>query len=335
MDRETVLEKIAPLTDTRIRNVEHNPRTRVVVEPDQVIFRPGSGGHSLPVTPEGARKLANYISLPWGLAANLNPQTFGAVCTQGLAGKQRYALIVKEDAVQDITPYSSTRNNLNPERVLSAIGHAIHGVDYHRALTLDNTVISLEIVGEKQAAVKRNDIIQAGARVVFSPLGTVDPLVQAFGLRLVCTNGVTSNIVFQEYQYGGGGGGDEGGNAGSDNIWQWLTRATRTAYNSIDRQVLSYQKMAQERIAAPDRASMVEGMLRQSRISGEDAHAVRAMAIENPPATTYDLLNLMTYATSHVISNAQRITQAQRAIAVFSSEDSHARVCPVCHARRN
>lgn len=81
--------------------------------------------------------------------------------------------------------------------------------------------------------------------------------------------------------------------------------------------------------------STAAGIQREAKISGEDANAVRAMAVDNPPNTSYDLMNLLTHATSHLIEDPKRVAIAQKAVASYTSENEHARVCPVCHIRRN
>ena len=303
MNRVEVLERMEPILDTQVRTMEHNPRTRVMVTPDMVTLRPGGGQRHLEMTTAGVQSLANFCGLPWNLAAKLRTETFGTVATELLSRQNRYALMIKEGAVTGVAKPTEFRS-LNPTRVLSAIERGIRGIEYHRVLILDNFVVSLELIGERREPVVRGDLVQAGTQVSFSPIGTVDPIVQSYALRLVCTNGMTNNTILREFHYGGGGGGGEG-----DDIWQ--------------------------EIPADQRAMMLEAMLREAKISGEEANAIRAMAIENPPETSYDMMNLLTNATSHLLEDPRRVRRAQNAVASYTSETEHARVCPVCHARRN
>ena len=315
MNRTEVLERMEPILDTQVRTMEHNPRARVTVTPEMVTLRPGGGQRHLEMTTGGVQSLANFVGLPWNLAAKLRPETFGTVATELLGRQHRYALMIKEGAVTAVAKPTEFRS-LNPNRVLSAIEGGIRGIEYHRVLILDNFVVSLELIGERREPVVAGDLIQAGAQVSFSPIGTVDPIVQSYALRLVCTNGMTNNTVLREFHYGGGGGGGD-------------------AYNSLHRVVERYHRMMDEEIPADQRALMLEAMLREAKISGEEANAIRAMAIENPPETSYDLMNLLTNATSHLLEDPRRVRRAQNAIASYTSETEHARVCPVCHARRN
>ena len=237
--------------------------------------------------------------------------------------------MIKDSAITAIAKPTEF-HSLNPARILTAIEGGIKGIEYHRVLLLDNFVVSLELIGERREPVVAGDLIQAGAQVSFSPIGTVDPTVQSYALRLTCTNGATHNTVLREFHYGGGGSGGEG-----DDIWLWFRRSAREAYNSLNRIVARYRLMMDEQIPADQRAMMLEAMLREAKISGEEANAIRAMAIESPPETSYDLMNLLSNASSHLLEDPRRVRRAQNAVASYTSETEHARVCPVCHARRN
>ena len=327
MNRVEVLERMEPILGTQVRTMEHNPRTRVMVTPDMVTLRPGGGQRHLEMTTGGIQSLTNFVGLPWNLAAKLRPKTFGTVATELLGRQHRYSLIIKEGVVTAVAKPSNF-HSLNPNRVLSAIEGGIKGIEYHRVLMLDNFVVSLELIGERREPVVRGDLIQAGARISFSPIGTVDPIVQGYALRLVCTNGMTSNIVLREFRYGSGGG--EG-----DDIWQWFRRSAKEAYTSLTRIVDRYRQMRDEQIPPDQRAMMLEAMLREAKTTGEEANAIRAMAIESPPETSYALMNLLSNASSHLLEDPRRVRRAQNTVASYTSEDEHARVCPVCHTKRN
>jgi len=330
VNRTDVLERLEPIMHTQVRPVEHNPRTRVVVTPDMVTFRPGGGARTLEMTEGGVKSMVHFCGLPEPVAKHLRPETFGLVSTELLASKHRYSLVVKDSAVTHIAR-SSEYHSVNPERALRAVERAIPGIDFHRVLILDNLVASLEVVGDRRQPVKRGDLIQAGANISFSPLGTVDPVVRSYVLRLACTNGQTSNTVLREFHYGGGGdGGGEG-----DDIWQWFRRSTREAYGALDRIVARYRQLITDRIPADQRAMLLERMLREAKISGRDAEAVRALALERPPQNSYDMMNLITYATSHIIERPNVVRRAQVTVANYTHEETHALLCPVCHTRRN
>ncbi len=329
MNRTEVLERLEPAMNLQVRPIEHRPQTRVLVAPEMTSFQPGGGAHHMEVTQPGLESMAKFVGLPWNLATNLRPETLGEVTTELLGQKHRYALVTKDGAVTGVAK-AGEFHNLNAGRVLQSIEAGVRGAEFHRVLVLDNFVVSLEVIGEKREAVARGDLIQAGANITFSPLGTVNPTVQSYALRLACTNGQVSNTILREFRYGSGGGGGEG-----DDIWQWFRNSSRQAYNAIDRIVSRYREMLNENIAPGDRATMLEAMLREARITGETANAIRALAIENPPENSYQLMNLFTNATSHIIENPRQVRRAQLQLAQFTSDNEHSRVCPVCHSRRN
>lgn len=325
MKREEVLERMAPMMDLRMRQVEHTPRTRVMVRPDAVLLRPAETGKFLPMTVEGTKSMASYAGMPESLAKQLSPDTFGRVATELLASKGRYAVVMRQGMIVAFAKHA--RNAVNPERALRTIEQGIgsRNTDYHRVHVLDNAV-TLEVVGAQQTAVARGDIVRAGAMVTFSPIGTVLPEVQSFALRLACVNGATSTDVVKEYHYGGNGDGDE--------FWEWFRQSVGEAYASIGRIVERYREMRREKIPAGDRALVLEAMIRQASLNKATADAVRAQAIAEPPRTAYDVSNLVTWASSHLLERPAEVRRAQDAAARFADETEHRRLCPVCHRSR-
>ena len=325
MDRTEVLERIEPVLDTQVRRVDHNPRTRVAITPDAVIFRPGGGARTLEMTENGVRGMARYAGIPEGMGKNLRPDTFGRVATELLERKQRYILVVKDGRVVDFAK-PGEYHPLNPERVLRSIETAIPGVDYHRVLVMPENSVSLEVIGDRRQPVRRGDLIQAGANIAFSPIGTIAPLVRSYVLQLSCTNGATHNTIIREFHFGGGGEGDD--------IWQWFRRSVRDAYQAMDRIVARYRQMTEDEIRPEDRALVLTAMLKEAGIVGAAAETVRAWAIENPPQTAYDVVNLITRASSHLLEAPHEVRRAQLAAATFTDEEQHHRICPTCRRER-
>jgi len=324
LDRTEVLEQMQPILDTQVRRVDHNPRTRVAVTPDMIVFRPGGGARTLEMTENGVRGMARYAGIPEGMAKTLHPDTFGRVATELLERKQRYILVIKDGRVVDFAR-PGEYHPLNPERVLRSVEGAIPGIDYHRVLIMPENSVSLEVIGDRRQPVSPGDLVQAGANIAFSPIGTIEPLVQSYVLRLICTNGVMDNTVLREFHFGGGEG---------DDIWQWFRRSVRDAYQAVDHIVSHYQRMMEDQISPEDRAAVLTAMLKEARITGQAAETVRAWAIESPPETAYDVMNLITRATSHILEQPQQIRRAQLAAASFSQEATHHRICPTCRRVR-
>lgn len=326
LDRTQVLEILEPILDTQVRRIDHSPRTRVVVTPEVVTFRPGGGARMLEMTQEGVRNMANFIGLPIPVAKNLHPDTFSRVSTELLEAKSRYSLVLKEQRISAFAKVGDYRV-LNTERVLRTIEAAIPGAEYNRVMVLPDHACSIELVGDRRQPVRAGDLVQAGANIAFSPIGTIEPLVQSYVLRLECTNGATSNHIIRKFE--GGDGGGEG-----DGIWQWFRKSVSEAYHAIDSIVRQYQRMLEEEIRPEDRALMLAAMLRKAKITGGLAEAVRNLAIERSLQTSYDMHNLITYASSHILPEGRQVRQAQEAAAEYLSEESHQRICPLCHRER-
>lgn len=323
MNRTEVLERIAPISDTRVRTMEATPRTRIVVTPDMVTLRPGGGARILELHPDGVKAMAKFNSIPVDLAKEITPDLFGRLNSELLYRKGRYNVLLKDGAVVDFTKPSHFPP-INPERLLRTIEANIGNAEYNRAFVIDHGV-DIEVVGQRQHAVIPGDLVRGGALVTFSPIGTVAPAVQSFALRLICTNGAAANDVVRRFEYGGGEG---------DEIWQWFRESLREAYNSINRIVSQWRRLSGERIPAEDRSMVLEAMLRRTRLNKEAIEAVRAEALAHPPETSYDILNLITWATSHVLTQPRQIQQARTAAADFAGEETHQRICPVCHHTR-
>ncbi len=322
MNRTEVLEHLEPLAHIQVRQVEHSPRTKVMVTPDMVTLRPGSGGHLVPLNENGVKALANFIGMPQAMGARLNPDTFGRVATELLGRKERYNLLLDNAQVTDFAEYRGVRT-IQPERLVSTIERAIPKANFHRVLLLGDYSAAIEIVGERRQPVARGDLIRAGAMVTFSPIGMLAPMVQSYVLRLACTNGVTTNDIVREFHFGGSGE--------DDDIWQWFRQSLGASYSSLGNIVNRYQEMRNEHIPAGQRALMLEAMLKDAHITGEDADVVRARAIEVPPRNAYEMVNLITWASSHIIREPAKIRRAQITAATFTSQEEHARACPLCH----
>jgi len=225
-----------------------------MVQPGQVVIRPGSGGRLVPLSENGVKAMTNFVGLPQKVCRELSPDLFGRVATELLGRKERYNLLLDDGQVENFADYRGVRN-LPAERVLSTIEHAIPRCDYHRVSILGNYSVVLEIVGTKQEAVRRGDLVRGGAMVSFSPINTIMPTVQSYVLRLTCTNGATSKTVLASFTGGGGEG---------DNVWHWFRQSARAAYQAMGDVVNRYREMIRERVPADQRAGMLEELLRQA-----------------------------------------------------------------------
>lgn len=331
MDRTEVMIRLEPIVGLDLRCITHQANTRVSLVPAEqaIVLHPGGGQRGMQLSQKGIQSLINYVGLPKSIVEQIQPSTLAIIFTEMLAHRQRYGLLTRGGVIDAFTK-PGDKLRLNAERVLNTVEKAAKGVvSYHRAFVDDKAITAtLEIVTEKTQAVAKNDIIQAGTRLTFSPLGTIEPEVMSFAMRQWCMNGAVTMDVVQNYHYEGGG---NGGSATPADFWAWLNNSVRESYSSLGKIVTNWKGLQRERIPARDRASLVEGMIRRAHLPPEAAASIRAIAIEDPPQNSYDLLNFITYASSHLLQDPRQIERAQNSAALFASKDTHARVCPVCH----
>lgn len=320
MDRTAVLEALRPMVGLRARDADSPV---VTLDQGRAYIRPRPRARTVEVTPLGFETLLARAHIPDLLARKLTPITLARTATEALVGQ--HSLLEREGLVVDIAPAGRYRL-VETERVLDAIEAAVPQADFTRALTLPGQVVQLESVGVEEKPVRRGDLVRAGALVRYSPVGTLAPTVQSYVQRLACTNGAMTMDVLRRFEFGGGDG-----NGG---MWQWLRRSVRDAYHALEVITARWAQLTEERVAEGDRAFILEGLLRQAGIRKEMAQAVRAEALRQPPETAYDMLNLLTWASTHVLGEPRAVVRAQQAAAAFGSEEHHALVCPVCHRNR-
>jgi len=328
LNRNAVLDRINPLIDGEVRTIKDTAGTRVTVTPDMVTLRPRKGANLIEVSKEGAQSMVNFVGLPLKVAKEISPNTFGLVLTELLEHTGKYSLILKEDRVTNVIPYGA-QTTVRPERLLDIIEKTMKVHDYNRVLTVPDTkAATIEIVGPDTKPVARGDLVRAGVKVVFSPMGTVFPAVQSYALVLNCTNGATTNNVLAEFKHYRGGGGE------GDEIWQFFRQSIRKAYGSFSQVVNGFQKLLHERVSDRDRAAMLEALIIRAKINPEVAKAVKAMAIERPPRNAWEMVNLITYASSHLLEAPKQVATAQKVAADFADEAMHAKTCPLCRKTR-
>lgn len=334
MNRDKALETMAPLAAVSVRDVQHNSTTNVEVLPDQYVFHPGNHGKAMVMTADAVKGAAQYLGIPWKLLSSLTLNSQKMLFNETLENKVNYALLVRDNKVCSIVKPGEYRN-FSAERVVKIIGDVIPEADYNR-VTLNNQdqSINLEVVGAQTlpdpGPVAVGDLVRAGVQIIFSPLGLINPLVRSYVLRHTCTNGATSNTVLRAF---GGGSGD--GEGDGDGLRNWFRSSIRAAYKSFGKIVEHYNGMMNENIPPADRAAMLNALIKEARISLEAAETIKAMALERPPQNTYDMMNLITYASSHLITEPRRLLAAQNTVADYTNTETHARICPICRRQYN
>ena len=325
MDGAGALAALAPIINVKVKDIVHSPNTKVEVDgAEKVVFRPGGGGHTMVVSEAGLTSMAKAAGFPAGMAEKLTPKTFGNVATELLARVEEYAILVKDDQATAFVK-KGTYRNLNAERVLETVQRAVPDFEgFSRVLINPDFSTSTELVTAHQSEVSKGDMVKAGALVTFSPIGTVLPGVQSYVNRLVCLNGATSNDVMRNFNFKGEG----------DSIWQWFRKAVKDAIESLDPIVARWRVMTAEVIAPEDRALILAAIIKDAKLPIEAASAMEQRALEAPPQNSYDMLNLLTWTTSHAMSEPVAIGRARRVVTEFQAASTHQRYCPTCRRQR-
>ena len=319
MNTTEVLEKIRPLAELKVHEVDHDRNTAVVVDGEKLTFKPGGKAHQVTVAPEGVTSLVNFVGLPRAIQEKLSPKVFGAVATELLAGKERYGFLAKGDQAVAFVRQTSYRN-YPPNRVVSTIEKAIEETDFNRVIMYPNQVVDLEVVGAREEAVQRGDLVRAGALVTFSPIGVVAPRVQSFVMRMVCTNGATSMDVMRDFHAGGEG----------DDVWQWFRKSIKASVRSIAPILNRWREMMEQEISPQDRVMILAALIKKSGLPPIQARAVQQRALQEPPRNNYDMMQLMTWGTSHLDMEPVALRRVRHVTEAFAHEETHARTCPVC-----
>lgn len=323
MDRIQALESMGELGKLKTRVVTHNPNTRIHVEPDVITFRPGGGGHTMELTPKGAEGLEAYAGIPKSYGKVLKPQTFGPLATELLEHKNQYTIIMEEGKITGFAK-AGDMPYVDPERLFKTIEKVIPEASYDKVVPMDhNFSVMVDAVGARQTEIRVGDPASAGATIVFSPIGIQIPSVISYIKRWYCMNGASSFNQINEFQFAGG---DSGGS-----FWPWLNQSVKRAYRSFDGILNEWRALISQEISPADRAGILDALLKKSGLNADAADSVRAHALEAPPANAFELMNLITWGSSHLEHDPIRVLRARRAAHDFSHESTHGHNCPYCH----
>jgi len=316
------MEQIAPVLNFQVRPLSQDTRVGADPESRAIYIRPSRGGQRLEIAKQGLDALLKCTGLTHTLIRRVSPETFGRAASEALRG-EKLALMVQEEKVTDIVPASQRRRQIDIERVFNTVDRIIPDADYQRALMLPNHSVQVEVVGAEEHPVVRGDLVRAGVLFRVSPLGLENPLVQSYCTRLACTNGAVSTDVVEQFGYGEG-----------DDLWHWFRHSMGRAYRAIEKIIARFRQLAQEEIPPEDRANILSALLKRARLDQDSVRAVQAEALANPPTSSYEMFNLLTWATTHVVQDAPSIVRGMNTAAEYSSEETHRRICPVCHRAR-
>ncbi len=261
------------------------------------------------------------------MRTDLSTGTFQRAATELLGKHGRFTVLTKDGVGVDVIG-GKHHFAVDPDRALRTMERV--GVsDFHRVYLQNDRSAVVQAVGDRIEQVTRakGDRVQAGATVIFSPIGIVQPAVQSFSRVVVCSNGMTMEEIEETFAFNSGGRNNDGG------FWDWLQANLRKAVDSIPVQTQHFREMAEHKIAAKDRASALDGMIREAHLPDEVAEAVRGHALAAPPESAWELMNLITWGTSHATNDYAVVRRAHRAMSHFAHNVSIHKRCPLCHSQ--
>lgn len=328
MKQEEVLSQIAKIADVTPKVVDSaNPRVTFIGDGAQLALKPSTGARSIPLSVEGSKNLIALVGMSSKMRTDLSGGTFQKAASELLAKHGRFTVLTKDGIGVDVLG-GKHHYPVEPERALRAIEQA--GMSFHRVYTKDDRSVVIQTLGDRieQVTKAKGDRVQAGAAVLFSPIGTIIPQVQSFSMVLACTNGLTMEEVNESFKFS-----DGGGSSNPNGFWDWFRKNLRKAADSIGIQTQHFREMQSHRIAPNDRPGALEGILQQAHLPDDLEELVRARALAQPPQNAWEMMNLITYATSHGTNDYAIVQRSNKGMSQFAHRVAVHKECPLCHHR--
>jgi hypothetical protein len=317
MDRGQVLATLEPVNNVRGFVTD----SFAAVKRDGVMFLNGDEfGGAMPLTFQSQKALFSMAGLRRPTVERLTDTTATHVVNE-LLNRQPQLFVSDGQFITDILPPQEI-TPLKPSQICEMLEDIIPEHNYHRVLLHGNDVHIQSIGAERvpDVDVVKNSLIQAGVTTRFSPLGISLPQVQSFVVRLVCTNGMTGTEVLTSYQA-----------TEHENFEDWFNESVTDAYHSVGALVSKWDALVDEGIDPKDRVLVLSALMKEAKMPMAAREAVHARALEEPPVNAYDMLQLMSWASSHVLEQPRHILRTQDLATRFTNEETHVRLCPTCN----
>ena len=313
-----IMEALGDVQDLEVEKI--SKEATVELDPTNKVMVVHDGARMWSVGEESYRSVMQYFGVSGSLVKRLSSGTASSVATEIMQSKGRASAIVRGLEMVGLAPKGRYKP-LPVSTVLETIDEAVGGLEWSRAMVLPRYRVRLEMLGEAEAEVAKGDLVRAGVMVDFSPIGLSDPLVQTFGLRLVCTNGATSNVVLETHTL----------TSDEDDNREWLAGAVASAYKGLDSAVDKWKELAHYQVAEEERPLLLGALAKAAKLKASEQTSLFARAVETPPDTAWDVFNLMTWLSTHVMQDPRRVALAQMATAAFAHEDTYHKHCPTCN----
>ncbi len=172
-----------------------------------------------------------------------------------------------------------------------------------------------------EGEIKQGDLVQSGVVISNSEIGKGSLRIEPLIYRLVCSNGMISNISRKKYHVGRAGGVDDEAmeifsdqtlQADDNAFWMKVRDTVRASIqqDSFDKILEDMRRTTDMRITA-DPVEVVERVKRKFNLSDEERGGVLSHLIQGADLTGYGLLNALT-RTSQDIDDYDRATEFER-----------------------
>lgn len=339
LTQDQALERLTLPNGLRADTLNVGRRPRIQKDGDEYVLRLNPRSEIPIRTTEARDDLLHVVGIPKALATSTPEKLLVPVVEHQLGGMDRLVVVSdEENGLRTVRQGKDLMPTLEPARTLEAIQEQFPEVLYQQA-AVDPQTFQADVLaithdqvqrleeylqpGQHSSLPRGGDPFRAGVHVRFSPLGTTDPLIQPYMVRLVCTNGA----VHQEYMARWGRGYGEG-----DELYQWFREGLEHAAGSLNPIMNRYAGMVGEELPQDGEQRMlaVEGMIRAARLPRTMSTAVRDMAIANPPRTLYDVWNMLTRVATHHTSNFGEQLRRMTTAGTLVEPEQHHRFCPTC-----
>ncbi len=277
------------------------------------------------LTKDARDRIFSLAGISKKTVGRLSMNTANNALTELLRQEGDLMLLHDNQYIQDILPVQRLRP-VDSKSMLDTLQETIPDHAFHRVMRIGQHSIQIESVGShvvEDDIGKKGSLVQAGVVTRFSPLGLDAPEVQNFVVRLVCVNGMTSTEFFNKYTTGP-----------LAEVIPWYQQSLIRAYAGMDGLLGKWNNLAEEHLTTAERVLLLNGLLKAARVSHAETEIIHNEAMQNPPETSYEVLQLITWAASHVIEEPLAILRAQEAASSFVDAQQHAMWCPTCKRKQ-
>lgn len=290
----------------------------------------GSTFGGISVSNNFINSLINRTNVPKRMIECVTPNTLGYVLSDMIKAldDRDFSFVSKNGIPQDIISKPKYQS-VSFDEVISTfndnvtkdgtINRVLSGSDYNVSLEMSNPNSSKEVLV--------GDIVNAGVRFSFSPIGTVAPTVSAYTNRLVCTNGAISNKNIFKFEYQ---------NSSPRDFRDWFKTSVIEAYMEFNDIIEVYKNMTKNIVSAHDKSSLLQHIMNSSRLGRMANKSIKAKALDSEVNTMWDAFNLITWGATHATEDLDRINNALEYASLFSydEKEQHMGTCPICRITR-